>query len=116
MTRTALLALAALAVAGAAHAEPRLAKASPAADSSGVAPKAIELEFDGAVATKDSVVQLMRNDTGANVEVEAQPSKDGKHLAAAPKAPLTPGEYMVMWSAAGPDGARANGDYNFTVK
>lgn len=116
MTRLSLIALAALAVAGAAHAEPKLAKAMPAADSSGAAPKAFELEFSEQVAPKDSVIQLMRNDTGANVEVQAQPAKDGKHLAATPKAPLKPGSYMVMWSAAGADGARANGDYNFTVK
>ena len=116
MTRALLIALAALAAAGAAQAEPRLAQALPAAESAGAAPKAIELHFDGTVAPKDSVIQLMRNDTGANVEVKAQPAPDGKSLAATPKAPLSPGSYMVMWSAAGPDGARANGDYNFTVK
>jgi methionine-rich copper-binding protein CopC len=116
MTRPFLLALASLLVAGAAQAEPRLAKALPAAESAGAAPAAIELQFNEAIAPKDSVVQLMRNDTGANVEVTAQPAKDGKTLQASPKAPLTPGSYMVMWSAAGPDGARANGDYNFTVK
>jgi methionine-rich copper-binding protein CopC len=116
MTRALLLAAAALLAAGAAHAEPKLAKAQPAADSAGAAPKAIELEFNETVAPKDSVVQLMRNDTGANVEVAAQPAKDGKSLQATPNSPLTPGSYMVMWSAAGADGARANGDYNFTVK
>lgn len=118
MTRAFLLPLAVTAAlaAGVAQAEPKLAKAEPAAESSGAAPAAIALQFNEAIAAKDSVVQLMRNDTGANVEVTAQPAKDGKSLQAAPKAPLTPGSYMVMWSAAGPDGARANGDYNFTVK
>ncbi len=116
MTRAFFLAFASLLAAGAAHAEPKLAQALPAVDSAGAAPKAIELQFSEAVAAKDSVVQLMRNDTGANVEVAAQPTQDGKTLQATPKAPLTPGSYMVMWSAVGADGARANGDYNFTVK
>ena len=116
MTRAFLLTLACVLAAGAAQAEPKLAKALPAAESAGAAPRAIELQFSEAITPKDSVVQLMRNDTGANVEVTAQPARDGKTLQAAPKGPLAPGSYMVMWSAAGPDGARANGDYNFTVK
>ncbi len=116
MIRAYLLAFAAVLSAGAAQAEPKLAKAVPAAESAGAAPGSIELQFSEAVAPKDSVVQLMRNDNGANVEVEATPTHDGKSLAATPKAPLTPGSYMVMWSAAGPDGTRANGDYNFVVK
>jgi methionine-rich copper-binding protein CopC len=117
MTRLFLAALAApLLIAGAAQAEARLAKASPAVDATGPAPKTIALEFSEAVAPAGSVVQLMRNDTGANVDVTPAPAKDAKTLQATPKAPLAPGEYMVMWSAVAADGSRANGDYNFTVK
>jgi methionine-rich copper-binding protein CopC len=117
MSRLFLAALAApLVIASGAHAEARLAKASPAADSAGPAPKAIELQFSEAVAPANSAVQLMRNDTGANVEVVPAPPQNARTLQATPKAPLAPGDYMVMWSAVGADGTRANGDYNFTVR
>jgi copper resistance protein C len=103
--------------AGEAQAHAHLAKAVPAANATVAAPATIQLQFNEKLAPKFSGVQLMRNDTGANVEVvSAVAPKDGKSLQARPKAPLKPGEYMVMWFAVGPDGHRMTGDYNFTVK
>ena len=100
-----------------AQAHAHLAKAAPAANATVAAPAAIQLQFNEKLAPKFSGVQLMRNDTGANVEVvSAVAPKDPKTLQARPKAPLKPGEYMVMWFAVGPDGHRMTGDYNFTVK
>jgi hypothetical protein len=100
-----------------AQAHTRLAKASPAANATVPAPRTIQLQFNEKVATRFSGVQLMRNDTGANVEVASTVApQDRKTLRAQPKAPLAPGPYMVMWHAVGPDGHRMTGNYNFTVK
>jgi methionine-rich copper-binding protein CopC len=118
MNRLPVLALAAAAalVAAQASAHAKLAKSEPAANASGAAPSAIKLEFNEKLSAKFSGVQLMRNDTGANVQVAPAASKDPKALVVQPKAPLKPGSYMVMWYAVGDDGHRTNGDYNFTVK
>lgn len=118
MTRFFSLALlvAPLLIASQAQAHAHLQTAVPAAGATVAAPKAISLQFNEKLSAKFSGVQLMRNDTGANVEVAPVASKDPKGLQAAPKAPLTPGEYMVMWHAVGTDGHRLTGNYNFTVK
>jgi methionine-rich copper-binding protein CopC len=116
--RNSALALAAapLMFAGAAQAHAHLAKAVPAADATVAAPSVISLQFNEKLAAKFSGLQLMRNDTGANVAVAAAATKDAKVLSAKPKAPLAPGSYMVMWHAAGADGHRTTGNYSFTVK
>ena len=101
---------------GQAQAHAHLQVAAPAAGASVAAPKAISLQFNEKLSAKFSGVQLMRNDTGANVDVAPVASKNPKGLQVAPKAPLTPGEYMVMWHAVGTDGHRLTGNYNFTVK
>jgi methionine-rich copper-binding protein CopC len=106
-----------LLAAGQAQAHAHLSKAAPAANATVAAPAMIQLQFNEKLAPKFSGVQLMRNDTGANVEVVSTVApKDAKSLQARPKTPLSPGSYMVMWFAVGPDGHRMAGDYNFTVK
>jgi methionine-rich copper-binding protein CopC len=113
-TLAAGLVLAATLVASGAQAHAKLVKATPSANAAGAAPRTIHLEFSEKLEPKFSTAMLMKAD-GSNVDVAA--TVKGKTVDATPKAPLAPGQYMVMWSAvAADDGHKTSGDYNFTVK
>jgi methionine-rich copper-binding protein CopC len=108
-----LAALPVLAGATAALAHAHVVSSTPAANASGPAPKTLHLEFSEGLEAKFSGVELMK----ASGPVVAADSKvSGKAIDATPKAPLAPGEYMVMWHALSSDGHKSNGSYNFTVK
>lgn len=99
-----------------AQAHAHLLKSSPAADATVAAPAALELSFSEKLEPKFSAVELMTA-KGDGIEVtSAVDAKDGKSIKAAPKAPLKPGAYMVMWRVVSADGHKMKGDYNFTVK
>ena len=108
-----LAALPALAMAPAAWAHAHIVSSTPAANASGPAPRALHLEFSEGLEAKFSGVELMKA-SGPAVAADAKVS--GKAIDATPKAPLAPGEYMVMWHALSTDGHKSNGSYNFTVK
>jgi methionine-rich copper-binding protein CopC len=103
-------------VASQAQAHAHLVKASPAADATVGAPTALQLQFSEKLEPKFSGVDLMTLKGEAVAVSSTVDGKDGKSLAATPKAPLKPGAYMVMWHVVSADGHKMKGDYNFTVK
>ena len=103
-------------VATGAQAHAHLLKSNPAPDATVAAPAALELSFSEKLEPKFSAVALM-SAKGDDVAVaSAVDAKDGKSIKAAPKAPLKPGGYRVMWHVVSADGHKMKGDYNFTVK
>ena len=50
------------------------------------------------------------------IAVTSQLGKDGKSVTLTPKRALSAGKYNVVWTAAGADMHKMNGEYSFTVK
>lgn len=117
LTRSAAFsaALAALTVAGAAHAHAHLVTSSPAANATGPAPKQITMKFSEAPMAKLSGVELMPA-SGAAIPVKPVKVADRKTLAVAPDSPLQPGIYSVKWHAVAADTHRSEGTFSFTVR
>ncbi len=111
--RLAALVLPALLIATGAQAHAHLTRSDPAADATVAAPSSLRLEFSEKLEPKFSGVSLMKA-SGAAIAVDGK--VDGKTIEVAPKAPLAPGAYMVMWHAVADDGHKSQGSYNFTVK
>lgn len=111
----ALIATAAVAVAGAAAAHARLVSATPAPDSVVASPRAVSMTFSGRMVPAFSGFDLV-GPGGAEVAVAASVSDDGKTLSGAPARPLAPGVWRVNWRIASTDGHRMTGSYSFTVR
>ena len=116
--------LAALAVAGAAQAHPKLLATTPSANASVVKPGKIELKFSEA---------LIGQMTGAEVVMTGMPGmanhapmkitgftaaigQDRKTLTLVLRRALSAGTYRVIWHAVSTDTHRVQGTFNFAVK
>jgi methionine-rich copper-binding protein CopC len=109
--RIALIAIAALAVAGTAQAHAQLVAASPAANAAGSAPGKVELTFSEKLEPKFSSIQL----SNAAGSVAAKSVARGKVIVATPGKPLSAGLYTVDWQVLSADGHKMAGAYKFTV-
>ena len=93
-----------------------LLSADPAPNSTIAAPKAFKLTFSEKVVPAFSGFQLVM-ESGKDVEVKAEVSRDGKTMTGTPKASLKPGTYKLSWHAASvEDGHRTESSYSFKVK
>jgi len=111
-----LLVAASLLTVSTAQAHAHLLTSLPAADAAVGPPQNIRLQFSEALEPKFSGVELKTSGGGA-VEVTSKVAgKDRKTLDAAPKTPLAPGAYRVLWHVVSTDGHKMAGDYGFTVK
>lgn len=107
---------AALLSAGAAGAHAQLTAASPAANATVTAPKALTLTFSERLAPAFSGLALATAQ-GAKVMLKTSLSADHKTLTGAPDAALKAGLYIVTWHAtAADDGHRRDGTVAFTVR
>ena len=115
---------AALAIAGAAQAHPKLLATTPSANASVLKPGKIELKFSEA---------LIGQMTGAEVVMTGMPGmanhapmkitgftaamgQDRKTLTLMMRRALSAGTYRVTWHAVSTDTHRVQGTFNFTVK
>ena len=100
-----------------AEAHAHLVTATPAANSSGAAPKAITLHFSERLVPKFSGAQLMKADGTTVATIASVPASDRKAVSLVVRGQLAPGTYMVMWHAvAADDGHRSKNSFSFTVK
>lgn len=116
ITTAALAGGAVIALAGSAFAHAHLVSSTPAANSTGAAPKTISLTFSEKLTPAFSKFELGMAD-GMKVNVKTSLAKDGKTLVGAPQGAMMPGAYTVTWHAASADdGHKMDGTFNFTVK
>ena len=111
-----VLVAASLLTASTAQAHAHLLTSLPTADATVGATQNIHLQFSEALEPKFSGVELKTAGGGAIEVTSKVAGKDRKTLDAAPKAPLTPGAYRVLWHVVSADGHKMAGDYGFTVK
>jgi methionine-rich copper-binding protein CopC len=109
--RLAVLAFAALAVAGTAQAHAQLVAASPAANAAVSAPGKVELTFSEKLEPKFSSAKL----SSAAGPVAVKSAASGKVIVATPGKPLSAGLYTVDWQILSADGHKVTGAYKFTV-
>lgn len=98
-----------------AQAHAHLVTSTPSAKADVAAPKQIALTFSEKLEPKFSAADLMKADGSMVAVTSAVSGKAKKGVMVMPKAPLTPGSYMVMWHVVSADGHKSKGDYNFTV-
>lgn len=114
-THIACFILAAFGFSAPALAHSTVVKASPAEQSQGAAPAAIEMTFNEPVNLTFSGLTLIGPD-GAEMGLgEIAPVADGKGMAAPVEGELAAGTYTVEWTLLSPDGHKLEGSYNFTV-
>ena len=93
-----------------------LVNSSPAADSTGAAPKMVVLTFSEKVTPAFSGFDLAMDD-GMKVTVVTASSSDGKTVTLTPRGSLMAGAYKLNWHAASAqDGHRVEGILSFRVK
>ncbi len=92
-----------------------LVKSTPAADSTGPAPKTIVLRFSEKVAPA-FIGFALTMDSGMKMSLTTAVSRDGKVVTCTPKGPLVPGGYKLAWhAAAADDGHRTDGTFSFKI-
>ncbi len=97
-----------------AHAHPKVT--TPAADSTGPAPKAISITFTEAVEPKFSAIHLM-DASGNQVTRENAVAVPGDNTTMTLAVPaLAAGTYTIHWISVAVDGHKEQGTYKFTVK
>lgn len=99
----------------AAHAHPRLLKATPAADSRSEAPRQIALSFNEDLDLALTRVTLLRGEVQVRPDSMHLAAGDGKTIVATFAAALAPGRYTVRWQVTGDDGHPVRGQYSFDV-
>lgn len=99
-----------------AFAHAKLSSSTPAADSAGRSPTAIELHFNEGVELKMSSVKLLAADGSAVAVMSMNDTKDRTMLSIMPNSPLNAGRYTVKWSAVTDDGHKTQGTFSFTVQ
>jgi methionine-rich copper-binding protein CopC len=111
-----LLTLALAAPLSAAHAHPRLVKATPAADSrSADAPRQVALTFNESLDLALTRVTLLHN--GSTIRSDSLRLADGddKTVIVSLGTALAPGRYTVRWQVTGDDGHPVRGEFSFEV-
>lgn len=115
-TLTLLLALSLAAPLSAAHAHPRLLKATPAADSrTAEAPRQIALTFNESLDLALTRVTLLRGETQVRPDSLQLAVDDDKTVVASFGTTLAPGRYTVRWQVTGDDGHPVRGEFSFEV-
>jgi methionine-rich copper-binding protein CopC len=113
---TLLLALSLAAPLSAAHAHPRLLKATPAADSrTAEAPRQIALTFNESLDLALTRVTLLRGETQVRPDSLQLAVDDDKTVVASLGTTLAPGRYTVRWQVTGDDGHPVRGEFSFEV-
>jgi len=116
-TLTALIGLAALAVATPLLAHAELERSSPAARATIAAPRTVSVTFDDALVRQFSKLELvMPAHHNMPVTLRTTFSRDGKTMIGTPQGALAKGDYRLDWTAATPDGHRETGHIPFKVK
>jgi methionine-rich copper-binding protein CopC len=111
-----LFALSVAAPLSAAHAHPRLLKATPAADSrSAEAPREIALTFNESLDVALTRVTLLRGDTQVRADSLHLAAGDDKTVVVSLGEALAPGSYTVRWQVTGDDGHPVRGEFKFEV-
>jgi methionine-rich copper-binding protein CopC len=111
-----LLALAVAVPLSAAHAHPRLLKATPAADSRVTAvPSQVALTFNESLDLALTRVTVFRGETPIAVAPLKLLPQDDKTVVADIRTALTPGRYTVSWQVTGDDGHPVRGEFSFEV-
>lgn len=112
---------AALLIASAAQAHPKLLKSTPVADGRVAAPAAITLVFSEKLVPQFTGVELIvaAMPGMAEMKIDGLTTKvaaDGKTLKVTPKTRLARGGYRVDWHAVAADTHRIKGSFAFTVR
>jgi methionine-rich copper-binding protein CopC len=113
LTTAALLST--LLVASSVFAHAHLKSATPAADSTTVAPKELRLVFSEGVEAAFTKVNLSRDGAAVAVKGITTEGTDKKTLIVTPAAPLAAGNYKVEWHAVSVDTHKSEGHYSFKV-
>jgi methionine-rich copper-binding protein CopC len=100
----------------AAHAHPRLLKATPAADSrTAEAPRQIALTFNESLDLALTRVTLLRGEIQVRPDSLHLATGDDKTVVATLGTALAPGRYTVRWQVTGDDGHPVRGEFSFEV-
>ncbi|MGL4302932.1 MAG: copper homeostasis periplasmic binding protein CopC [Sphingomonas sp.] len=102
--------------AGVAHAHPRLLSTTPAAGSTGAAPRHIDLRFSERLIPRFSGADLTMAHAKAKVAATAALGSDGKTLSVVPAAQLRSGIYRLDYHVVSSDTHRAVGSLVFRVR
>lgn len=92
-----------------------LKSATPAADSTAVAPKELRLVFSEGVEATFSKVSLSKDGVDVPIQGIASEGADKKTLVVTPAEPLSAGDYKVQWHAVSVDTHKSEGAYGFKV-
>ncbi|MCU1750227.1 copper homeostasis periplasmic binding protein CopC [Pseudomonas sp. 6D_7.1_Bac1] len=114
-TLTAVALLGSLFAASSVFAHAHLKSATPAADSSVAAPTELRLVFSEGVEANFTKVDISKDGVAVAVKSIATESADKKTLVVTPAAPLTAGNYKVVWHAVSVDTHKSDGSYSFKV-
>ncbi len=114
-TLTTATLLSALLTASSVFAHAHLKSATPAADSTTVAPKELRLVFSEGVEATFTKVSLSKDGAAVEVKGIATEGTDKKTLIVTPAAPLAAGNYKVEWHAVSVDTHKSEGNYSFKV-
>jgi methionine-rich copper-binding protein CopC len=99
----------------AAHAHPRLLKATPAADSRAEAPRQIALSFNEDLDLALTRVTILRGEVPVRPDSMHLAADDDKTVVATFATALAPGRYTVRWQVTGDDGHPVRGQFSFDV-
>lgn len=111
-----LLVLATAVPLSAAHAHPRLLKATPAADSrTAAAPRQIALTFNESLDLALTRVTLLRGESPIKLAPLQLLPQDDMTVVADIGTALAPGRYTVRWQVTGDDGHPVRGEFSFDV-
>jgi methionine-rich copper-binding protein CopC len=111
-----LLTLSLAAPLSAAHAHPRLLKATPAADSrSAEAPRQVALTFNESLDLALTRVTLLHNGNAVRSDSLRLAADDDKTVVLSLGTALAPGRYTVRWQVTGDDGHPVRGEFSFEV-
>lgn len=102
--------------AGAAQAHPKLLSSTPAARSTGPAPRHIDLRFSERLMPRFSGANLTMTGSNAKIGGAAALGKDRKTLSLVPARPLRPGAYRLDYHVVSTDTHRVAGSLVFSVK
>jgi methionine-rich copper-binding protein CopC len=115
---SALLALAAIALAPAApaFAHAHVVSSTPAANAVVAAPKQISVTFSEKLVPSFSKIEVSMAGMDMKVPVKIAVSTDGRTMVATPQGAFMKGGYVINWSAASVDGHKSKGSIPFKIK
>jgi len=110
-----LAGVAALVAATPVLAHARLVSSNPAANATVKAPATITLRFNERLVAAFSKFELSMPAHHMTIPVRTTVSSDGRQIVGTPSSALANGDYTVTWTAAGADGHKMTGHFNFKV-